>query len=81
MNRIFLALAILAAAATTACTPPKVLVADDFGTKYVLQENGQTQNSRKLYNFIIRACDRVGDTTSNCKDSVILDNVVARSVY
>ena len=61
--------------------PPKVLVSNSMGSKYILQENGNTQGKTRLYNFIVRICDVKDDTSSNCKDSVVLDNVVSSSVY
>ena len=40
MKRILFAAALAATAASTACMPPKVLVSNSMGSKYILQEKG-----------------------------------------
>ena len=75
------ALAFAGAAVGTGCVPPKVLVSNDVQTKYLLQEAGAKQGGKNVFNFFVRLCDREGERSTNCKDSMVLDNVVAQSVY
>jgi cytochrome c5 len=75
------ALAFAAAAAGTGCVPPKVLIANEVQTKYLLQEAASKQGGKKVFNFFVRLCDSEGERSTNCKDSMVLDNVVAESIY
>lgn len=80
-RKLICALALAGAAAGTGCVPPKVLVANDIQTKYLLQEADSKQGGKKVFNFFVRLCDREGERSTNCKDSMVLDNVVAQSIY
>lgn len=81
MNRkLMIVLALAAAAGGVGCTPPKVLVANSVQSKYVLQQS-PTQGGKNVYNFIVRICDAEGEKSVNCRDSVVLENVIAHSVY
>jgi hypothetical protein len=70
----------LARAKPRYCAPPKVLVANSVQTKYLLQES-PAQGRKRVFNFIVRVCDAEREKSMNCKDSVVLENVIARSVY
>ena len=72
------------ALAIAGCAPPKVLVAHSYATtdksiEALLQRSGETgvgQNKSNLFNVFMRVCDQGADNTqSNCKDTVILENV------
>ena len=65
----------------TACAPPKVLVSNDVKTKYLLQQAETKQGGKRLFNFFVRVCDSAAERSVNCKDSMVLDNVVAQSIY
>ncbi len=79
MNRKLMIVLALAAAAV-GCAPPKVLVTNSVQSKYLLQES-PAQGRKRVFNFIVRVCDAEGEKSVNCKDSVVLENVIARSVY
>ena len=80
-RKLIFALALAGAAVGSACAPPKVLVANNVQTKYLLQEAAEKQAGKKVFNFFVRICDGEGERSTNCKDSMVLDNVVAQSVY
>jgi len=81
MRRLLFVLCVLAAG----CAPPKVLVAHSYATsdksiEALLQRSGETagtgQARSNLFNVFMRVCNQGADNTqSNCKDTVILDNV------
>lgn len=72
----------LAASVATACQPPMVLVDQAFmgekrTAKIVMQQSGEGH-----FDEYIRICDLKPDgTETNCKDTLVLENVVAGSLY
>jgi hypothetical protein len=82
MRRLLFVLCVLALAG---CAPPKVLVAHSYATsdksiEALMQRSGETvgntQAKNNLFNVFMRVCNQGADNTqSNCKDSVILENV------
>lgn len=74
---LFLAF-VLVALSATACVPPKALINNSVQTKYLLQQSAQ---NKQVFDFYVRICDAQDDKSVNCRDSLVLDNVVARSMY
>jgi hypothetical protein len=82
MRRLLFVLCVTAAAG---CAPPKVLVAHSYATsdksiESLLQRSGETggtaQAKSNLFNVFMRVCNQAADNTlSNCKDTVVLENV------
>jgi hypothetical protein len=82
MRRLLFVLCVLSA---VGCAPPKVLVAHSYATsdksiEALLQRSGETtgtaQAKNNLFNVFMRVCNQAADNTqSNCKDTVILENV------
>jgi hypothetical protein len=79
-KQLLFALFLAGAAASIGCAPPKVLVSNSVQTKYLLQRS-DTQQGKNVFNFFVRICDGQGEHSTNCKDSIILDNVIAKSVF
>ncbi len=91
-RKISLVLATGCLAALAGCAAsPKYLVDHSFRgdtrtSKIMLQENGETVGSgtskKKLYNTFVRLCDLTkAHQEANCKDTLILPNVVSGTVY
>ena len=89
-----MAVAVLAVA-MTGCAVPKFLIQDSFIGSMVLPTTGTTRNDKTvlipavrtdnkeiLYDYIVRLCDLdANGAESNCRDSVVLANVVSNSLY
>ena len=94
-NKMKVLLGLVALAALSACGTPKFLVGDQFiggrNIKYILRPVGGNdavavavtgQKREQLYDFMMRICDYDGnDKESNCKDSIVVSNVVPGSIY
>ena len=86
MRRILFVLCALAAAG---CAPPKVLVdhsytAADKSIEGLMQQSGAAvgggDKKGNLFNWFMRVCTQGADNSqSNCKDTVLLENVDPRS--
>ncbi|HZF52431.1 MAG TPA: hypothetical protein VE093_27440 [Polyangiaceae bacterium] len=89
MKSIRIALVALIALCGVACgPPPKVLTQQTFiGPDKVYQERiqntGQTDPStkRSLFNFSVNVCDVAETGASNCKETMVLENVDPESIY
>lgn len=80
-KQLLFALFLAGAAVSIGCAPPKILVSNSVQTKYLLQRADAQQGGKNVFNFFVRVCDGQGEHSTNCKDSLVLDNVVAKSVY
>jgi len=65
---------------------PRYLVGDSFtggrNDKTVLIPSVKAEKNQVLYDYVVRLCDfDAQGAESNCKDSVILGNVVSNTVY
>jgi hypothetical protein len=65
---------------------PKVLVDHSFRgktktSKIMLELSGEETNGKKLFNTHVRLCDLKDHKETACKDTMVLPNVVADSVY
>lgn len=74
----------------TACATPTYLVGQRFSSgqgsryaRYTISPTAATSNSDgRLYDLSVRLCDQQEDgASSHCKDSLVLQNVVPRTVY
>ena len=85
-----LGLAVLALSAF-GCAPPKVLVnhayaSTDKSIQTFIQKSGaavgsSSENKTDLFNVYLRVCNQAADnTTANCKDTLILENVNPNSI-
>jgi len=92
MSKMILASMVLLAAGLSACTPPQVMIGHRFsgrhgdGTRvvrYAIEPSGQsTDETGSLYNLFVHICGQNDDgTEDNCKETLVLDNVVPGSVY
>lgn len=85
-HTVKLLLAALALLGLSACGgPQKFLIADSFNAsrldKAVLIPAG-TAEKVQLYNYVMRLCDiDASGAESNCKDSLVLSNVVSGTLY
>ena len=70
--------------ALSACAIPKVMLSDGFvpntskvarSSVKVVGQLGTGQNSQPLQNYYIQVCDVQGTTATNCKTSLILENI------
>jgi hypothetical protein len=77
----------LAALLTGCAGPTQVLVSQRYAgervVRYTIEPSGQaTKETGQLYNLRVRICGvESSGTDSNCKDSMVLENVQPRSVY
>lgn len=69
---------------TSACVPPKLMIADGFipGTTKVARESiqvsgtiGTSKDSTTLTNYYVQICDVNGTVETNCKTSLVLENI------
>jgi hypothetical protein len=80
-KQLLFALILAGASASIGCVPPKVLISNSVQTKYLLQRADAQQGGKNVFNFLVRVCDGQGEHSTNCKDSIVLDNVIAKSVF
>lgn len=81
--------ALLALAGVACGPPPKILTQQTFiGPDKVYQERIQTtgkqdpSTKRLLYNFTVNICDVAENgATSNCKETLLLENVYPESIF
>lgn len=72
------------------CAPPKVLVSHSYAStdksvEAFIQKSGAsvggTENKTDLFNVYVRVCNQESNnTTTGCKDTLILDNVDPKSL-
>jgi hypothetical protein len=77
---------VAALAALGGCATPRFLVGDTFhagrSSKTILIPTAAADNNNALYNYVVRLCDIDAQGVEyNCKDTVILENVVTNSAY
>lgn len=70
---------------TSACAPRPVLIRQEIiggkSVKHVLVLT-HAEDDVELYDYIMRVCNYDGqDRETDCVDSVVLENVLAKSVY
>lgn len=72
-----------------ACGAPKIMLHDSFlpDTNKVVRESlksagsvGSGQNATELTNYYIQICDVQGSQQSNCKTTLVLDNITNYAV-
>ncbi|MBI2374041.1 MAG: hypothetical protein HYV07_08585 [Deltaproteobacteria bacterium] len=87
-NKLAFALLGFFALAGTGCvTSPNVLIGQGFVServvRFAIQPTGQgTQETGALFNLLMRMCNASDNgTTDQCKDTLLLENVMPRSVY
>ncbi len=81
--------ALLALAGVACGPPPKILTQQTFiGPDKVYQERIQTtgktdpSTKRLLYNFTVNICDVAENgATTNCKETLLLENVYPESIF
>jgi hypothetical protein len=84
MNIRIYAMAAVLLGALTACAIPKVMIGDEFvpnqakvarsSVKLVGDVGGQN-NRQALMNYYIQICDVKGTAASNCKTTLVLENI------
>lgn len=86
MDKLIKLSAVVVACATLgACSTPRFLVAQTLigsrSSKTILMPTAPNNQNQTLFNYVIRTCEiDAQGVESNCKDSVVLDNVVANPV-
>ncbi|MBI4820601.1 MAG: hypothetical protein HY791_30330 [Deltaproteobacteria bacterium] len=86
-TKIAFALLGFAVAASGCVTSPNVLIGQGLVgervVRFAIQPTGQgTQETGQLFNLLMRMCNANDNgTTSECKDTMLLENVMPRSVY
>jgi hypothetical protein len=74
-------------AALVGCGTPRYLVGDTFTgsrtSKTILMPTANATDKKEvLYNYVVRLCDVDAEgVESNCNDTVVLENVIANSIY
>ena len=81
---------VVVALAAVGCAPPKVLVGHSYATsnksiETIIQKSGESVGSGKdktnLFNVYMRVCDQnENNSQSQCKDTLILNNVNPESI-
>ena len=90
-NVVLAALVAVAALATNACAPPRVLVGHSYASsdksiETIIEKSGvsvKTGDGQKqnLFNVYMRVCNQdANNATTQCKDTMILDNVTPSSI-
>lgn len=78
--------ALAALFALSGCAVPRYLIGDSFtggrGDKIILVPAVKAEKNQVLYDYVVRLCDvDAQGAETQCKDSVVLGNVVSNSVY
>jgi len=84
--------AVVVALFAASCTPPKVLTSYGFRSetktgKTFMQRSGASadtggKQATNLFNVFVRICDLdASNNETNCKDTLVLENVNPRTVY
>lgn len=72
-----------------ACAPPKIMLYDSFlpGTSKVARESikfagsvGSGDNQVDLTNYYVQVCDVSGTTQTNCKTTLVIENITDYAV-
>ena len=82
MLRLVLATAVVALVGSAGCAPPKVLIKHQFVDADKSAKTYIERGTDNLFRVSARVCDVQGNNQeTNCKDTLLLENVVPGSVY